>query len=336
MSDSVSICLRLTLFMTACLVMATAGIAHGQTEPSDKPQWPSRMEALGNTEALSPLETAAFQDDPKLHFPKRPPGGMDWLSEHAEKGQTYDQFRLIISRVKPRANQQALCILPIGEFNTKAPSLETLRGYCERFFCLPTRILPALPMDQVPAKSRINAGTQKPQWLTTEILYWLQSQKPKDAFAVIAVTMQDLYPHERWNFVFGQAFQQGGVGVFSFARYHPQFYDVKDLSDDSSLVLARSAKVLSHEMGHLFGLKHCVFYECIMNGSNHLAETDACPMHLCPVCLRKLHLSLRFDLIRRESQLLKFYEEQQLQSEADWSRRYLEKLQKVPATAPKP
>ncbi|MCX6854449.1 MAG: archaemetzincin [Verrucomicrobia bacterium] len=334
MSDFISI--RLRLLKMACLIIVTSGIAHGQTSSSDKSEWPSRMEALGNTEALSPLEKAAFQDDPKLYTEKRAPAAIDWLTEHAEKGQTYDQFRLIISRVKPRSNQQALCILPIGEFNTKAPSLETLRIYCERFFCLPTRILPATPIDQVPAKSRINAGTQKSQLLTTDLLYWLQTQKPKDAFAVIAVTMEDLYPHENWNFVFGQAFQQGGAGVFSFARYHPHFYDPKDVSDASPLILARSAKVLTHEMGHMFGLKHCVFYECIMNGSNHLGETDITPMQLCPVCLRKLHLSLRFDLIQREHQLLKFYEEQQFQPEADWSRRHLEKLQRVAAAETKP
>lgn len=294
-----------------------------------KRDWPSRVEAIGSLSLLTPVEKAAFEDDPSHHLPIREPEPQDWLAQQAEKGQTYDQFRLIISRVKPRADQRTLGILPLGEFGPKSPSLETLRIYCERFLTLETRILPALPLEKVPVKTRVNQGTQKRQLLTTDILTWLQGQRPKDAYAVIAVTMEDLYPDESWNFVFGQAFLQGGVGVFSFARYDPAFYGETSAGDQTPLILARSAKVLSHEMGHMFGLKHCVFFECILNGSNHLGETDSRPMHLCPVCLRKLQLSVRCDLVKREESLLRFHEEQGFKQEADWSRRYLEKLRRA-------
>jgi hypothetical protein len=37
----------------------------------------------------------------------------------------------------------------------------------------------------------------------------------------------------------------------------------------------------------LISLEHCIFFRCIMNGSNHLDESDARPMFFCPVCLRK-------------------------------------------------
>lgn len=33
-----------------------------------------------------------------------------------------------------------------------------------------------------------------------------------------------------------------------------------------------------------------------MNGSNSLEEEDVIPFHLCPVCLRKLHFSIGFDV----------------------------------------
>ena len=36
----------------------------------------------------------------------------------------------------------------------------------------------------------------------------------RDAFAVIAVTMEDLYPRDSWNFVFGLAEMSGRNGVF--------------------------------------------------------------------------------------------------------------------------
>ena len=43
-----------------------------------------------------------------------------------------------------------------------------------------------------------------------------------------------------------------------------------------------------HEAGHLFGLAHCVWAHCGMNGANSLAESDAAPVQWCSCCLRKL------------------------------------------------
>ena len=68
----------------------------------------------------------------------------------------------------------------------------------------------------------------------------------------------------------------------------------------------------------MFGLAHCVYYHCLMNGSNHLQETDASPIHLCPVCLRKLHSSLRFDIVARYQGLEKVYAQTGLAAESAW------------------
>lgn len=46
---------------------------------------------------------------------------------------------------------------------------------------------------------------------------------PKDAYCMLTVTMQDLYPYDSWNFVFGWANYKARTGVFSFGRYHPSF-----------------------------------------------------------------------------------------------------------------
>jgi archaemetzincin len=300
--------------------------AEAQTAAPDKPAWPSRSEAVGSLLNASPLERAAFEEDAALHLPIKKPEANDWLARHDEKGQTYDQYRILLPRVKPRSDQRSLVILPLGDFGPQAPSLEQLRSYCEQFFTLPTSVLPAVPIREVPARVRINTNTQKRQLLTTDILQWLPNKKPDVAYAIIAVTMEDLYPDESWNFVFGQALLEGGAGVFSFARYDPAFYGDTSGKDNSALILKRSCKVLTHETGHMFGIKHCVFFECLMNGSNHLGEADAQPMRLCPVCLRKLHLHVRGDLIKREENLLRFYEAQSFTNESDWSRKFLGKL----------
>ena len=60
-----------------------------------------------------------------------------------------------------------------------------------------------------------------------------------------------------------------------------------------------------HEIAHMFGLKHCIYYECLMNGSNgpfegvrHQNRT------LCPVCLIKLQLNVKFDAKQRYERLM--------------------------------
>jgi len=68
----------------------------------------------------------------------------------------------------------------------------------------------------------------------------------------------------------------------------------------------------------MFGIEHCVWFRCLMNGSNHLAESDARPLHLCPVDLRKLQWSIGFDVVERYQRLLSFYREEGFEDEAQW------------------
>jgi archaemetzincin len=73
----------------------------------------------------------------------------------------------------------------------------------------------------------------------------------------------------------------------------------------------------------MFGIQHCIYFHCLENGSNHLAEADARPLHLCPVDLRKLHWSIGFDPIARYRKLLDFARDNGFDDEAEWlSRRF--------------
>ena len=53
-------------------------------------------------------------------------------------------------------------------------------------------------------------------------------------------------------------------------------------------LLRRCFRLISHEMCHVLGLRHCIYYSCLMNGVNNDEEMDRTPLHLCPICLRKL------------------------------------------------
>lgn len=201
---------------------------------------------------------AALEPDPAFFEPIRPPRPGDWLARHPEPGQPFLAYAGHLDRQMREPARKSLCILPLGDFPAGSPALESMRLYCEAFFGKPTRLLKTVALGDVPAKRRHSPITHNLQLQSTGILDWLPEQKPADAIAVIAVTMADLYPKEGWNYVFGQAMLEGGFGVFSFARYDPAFYGEIDAVRNQELVLRRGCKVLAHEMGHMFGLHHCV------------------------------------------------------------------------------
>ena len=104
------------------------------------------------------------------------------------------------------------------------------------------------------------------------------------------IYMVDDLTGEAWNFVFGVANQHIKAGVFSFARYDDNFWaDTQGTAvvTDWETILYRAVKVMVHEIGHMFGIKHCVYFECVMNGSNGEEENSRKPMQLCAICLRK-------------------------------------------------
>lgn len=296
-------------------LLLTCGVAFAVFRTPSKQ---TRDQAAGSLTALDPKMRRAFSDAGEFQA-KKEPAFNDWLARQKEDGQTYDQYTAARPNLPDRTRKK-LYILPIGTFEKGiAPDLEILREYTAAYYHpLEVAMLPAVADKEVPATARIHSQTKKKQWKSGEILDWMKGKLPADAYAMLAVSMTDLYPDEAWNFVFGQASLRNRVGVFSFARYHPSFFDEKTDATTETLVLRRAAKVLTHEMGHMFGIEHCIHYECNMNGANHLAEADATPMELCPVCLRKLHRATRFDPILRYEKLRAFHSANGLKPEAEW------------------
>jgi archaemetzincin len=54
------------------------------------------------------------------------------------------------------------------------------------------------------------------------------------------------------------------------------------------LWLSRVCRTASHELGHCFGIEHCVYHACAMQGSASLREDVRQPPYLCPVDLAKV------------------------------------------------
>ena len=180
-------------------------------------------------------------------------------------------------------------------------------------------------------ESRYSKKSGHRQLRVRSILAMLKKYVPSDAFFLMGLTMYDLFEDPSDLFVAGMAAGNHRVGVFSFTRYIPDitfstefWYDItrddsKPLSrEQRAVLLGRSCKLLVHEIAHLLGVDHCIWYDCCMNGSGHLGEDFRQPMFLCPVDLHKLETLCGFDVIARYTNLKNFFKKHNLVEEKKW------------------
>jgi archaemetzincin len=221
-----------------------------------------------------------------LYRQKAKPQPGDWLLSHLEAAQTFERYAKSNPN-RPTSARTTIYVQPLGAFSkTERKLLDETVEFLGLFYNIPTKTLDPLKLDAIPAKARrIFAGTGKEQLLTSYILEdLLPPRRPADAVALIALTATDLWPGKGWNFVFGQASLTERVGVWSSARYG----DPQASGEAYRLFLLRMCKVATHETGHMLGIEHCTAYECGMNGSNNLPETDRSPLAFCPECSAKI------------------------------------------------
>lgn len=220
-------------------------------------------------------------------------------------------------------------------FLRRAAPLDVIMDFARAFFAgCRVELLPTLPFTEQ-MTHRMNGGVQYRTDGFYDYLSQTRSQRDTQReLLCVAVTMTDIYPAEDWNFVYGQARSKDGLGVYSFARLDPlfpmpaEYLQKKPLTEQHRVImLRRCVKILLHEVGHLFGLAHCIYYICLMNGANHEREMDQQTLYLCPVCLRKLYSTLRFDVRQMYETFVKLCEKYGLEEETIWYRKRLDCLQ---------
>lgn len=254
-----------------------------------------------------------------LHEKKKPIQPGDWLEQHKEAGQTFEEF---LARQKGRACQQyrAIYIQPLGEFSkSQRTVVEQTADFMGRFLGMPVRLLPDKSLDDLPDQARrVHPTWDVPQVLSTHLLdHVLKPLRPTDAVAVLGLTAEDLWPRAGWNFVFGQASLSERVGVWSLYRNG----HVDGTAEERRLFLRRTLKTAAHETGHMLGIPHCIAFECGMNGSNNRTESDRQPLEFCPECQAKISWACGCSWHTRYKKLADFGRQHGLHEEVEfWTR----------------
>ncbi len=242
-----------------------------------------------------------------------PPKPGDWLYSFREEGQSFKEYKKF-ARNKKTSKRNTIYLQPIGENDEMfEQTIRKMKEYAEIFFDCKVKVLKPIPLPRQAYNKR------RAQYDASVILDILRDKVPDDTLAYAGIMMEDLYVREL-NFVFGLGSFTNPVGVYSLVRYQ---YG----TSEKNTFLKRSLKVMNHELGHIFSMQHCIFYKCIMNGSNSLLESDSRPIHLCPLCHDKLQWNMGFDEIERYKELIEFYRKEKFEDEARFLEKRLQKIQ---------
>lgn len=302
--------LLLLLLVQACSDAPASQRQEARGNPfTARDSWAPDPTARTLREALEPLHT-------RLGLP-RPD---EWRANVVEYGQTYGEY-LASDPVRAVAPRRVLYLTTLGPLaDDEREAYEEVAEFLGLFYGLEVKEAPPLALEVVPPGARRPGSLGTEQLLTTYILgEELPRLLPRDAAVLVALTDSDLWPGEGWYYVFGQGTWYDRVAVCSFHR----LWKARRGQVPRGAFLVRALKLVTHETGHNFGMRHCGLYECLMDGSYHLGELDRHPLELCPLCLTKLMHATGVDPLERFRNLETFALEHGLEQEAILYRRSL-------------
>ena len=282
--------------------------------------------AIGPLAGLSEAERRLYVD-PQSFPPLGEVRKNGWRDRVAERGQTFPDFSVSVPN-PPQGRRSRLYLLPLGtfplEFVTEAeyvvlvrsPPLDWLAEFLERFYGLPVTVMDPRSLEDLDVDSRERKGHR--QYDARSLLSAVARLLPADAYSMTALINRDLYVLDEQEYAFGYGLHYGRQAVLSFAQLDPMFMGRARPDTWQCDIDRRSLKILAHEVGHTFGLRHCTFYACVLNGMSHQREVDETPLHMCPVCLRKLAWLETVDPVDRYRQLEGFYDVADFADEARW------------------
>ena len=261
-----------------------------------------RKTAKKSREAIGANAPGALCSKSALCFFEPPRG-----SAAKSKAQTFDAwvrephpspFQNLGTKAKPIV-RPVIYLLPMGSFDN-APKPALLLEWCRAYFHgLRVELLPDMPSDPAECKTKQHGV------LSARKINELLSRKlPADGFCVLGLTMASLVSEEGGSELLGLAKLNQRVGIFSlnWGKFFGEAGSEEAEGDalnaptgaalDAGRLLRRSLIVMTHELTHMFGVRHCAFFHCRMMDAykmdDVLDDTDVLPADVCPVELRKL------------------------------------------------
>lgn len=257
--------------------------------------------------------------------PPPPRRSGDWLGRQHEPAQAFEDYVRSHPTV-PTEERSTLALLVLGDISVSG---ELLREYVEAFFALPTVLCPRDASEGWGGMARMDTSSSTRHVEVSDALEFLRPRVPANAFALVAITEDSLRANGAAK-IFGLSSANDRAALFTVGRSALLTRRTPRLADDE-VALARYLNVVSHEVGHAFRLGHCVFFSCLMAGATE-AEEAVRPMHLCPVCLRKLAWATRGNVVARYRKLARFYARYGIDGEAAWTAERLRELSGTPGS----
>ena len=127
-------------------------------------------------------------------------------------------------------------------------------------------------------------SNERAQYFSTQVIADVIKKTDDLNGKVLILTEVDLYIPVL-TFVFGEAQLNGKHSIVSVCRLHEEFYS--EITDEN-LLKERTMKEILHELGHNFGLKHCVDWDCVMHSSTSIEEVDIKGNYYCKKCERDI------------------------------------------------
>jgi archaemetzincin len=150
--------------------------------------------------------------------------------------------------------------------------------------CVEERFLARAVVERSLALPRSSLNVTRGQLFLTTLTAKVLNAHPEHDGTLLVLTEFDLYKTSH-RFIFGDADQAQSVATVSLHRLRPDFYGEEP---DGNLLFQRTLKECVHELGHVFGLKHCFSARCGMYYSNSIFETDNKTSYFCETCDRRV------------------------------------------------
>lgn len=259
-----------------------------------------------------------------LYFQYLPkPTDDEWLKYNRESGQTFKNYARLVKKSK---NLQAasstnsnisIFTFQVDEDFLSQYILNGLQEFVEIYFNLQLKFE---DKNNLNFNSKFKTNQENPTIESQRALSVFKTFKQKNDASAVAITTCDLAHGD--SFVFGISDTELQVCVISLYRYIQHLIETNQMSEVN--LMKKTTSVICHEIAHTFGLEHCIYYRCIMNGSNTIEEDDKLPLFLCPICLRKLHFLLNFDIELRYKKLMNYCLKYNFSNEYKWYKRRLE------------